>query len=402
MRPRYNLKGDRIIFQSGGEYFGALTKELKSIALDGKDEQTHITSKYANQITPSPDNKWVAFSYLHKVYLAPLPETGKTLNIDKNSGYVPVAQLSRDAGINLHWSWDSEMVHWTLGEEYFTNLVEDRVTYLPNSPDSIGKPDSVGIKMNLEIDTDLPTGEIAFVGARIITMNGDEVIENGTIIIKENKIAAIGKKEEVEVPSGAKVYKMEGKTIMPGLVDVHAHVGAFRYGLNTQKHWQFYANLAFGVTTAHDPSAHTETVFALSELQKSGEIVGPRLYSTGFILYGADGDFKAVVNSLDDARSAIRRTKAFGALSVKSYNQPRREQRQMVIRAAKEEGIFVVPEGGSTFYHNMTMIFDGHTGVEHNIGPTISPDFCNSDSAKTVSVWAEGSWAVVTPNARFA
>jgi len=367
INPRYNQKGDRIIYQTGGQYFGTLTKELKSVELDGKDDQTHITSKYANQIVPSPDNKWVAFSHLHKVYLAPLPETGQIIDIDNNSGFVPVAQLSKDAGINLHWSWDSKLVHWTLGEEYFTNKVEDRVTFLPNSPDSIAPADSVGIKMNLEVDTDVPTGKIALVGARIITMKGDEVIENGTIIIKENMIVSLGKTDEVNLPTNARVIDVRGKTIMPGIVDVHAHIGAFRYGLTTQKHWQFYANLAFGVTTAHDPSAHTETVFALSELQKSGQLVGPRLYSTGFILYGADGDFKAVINNLEDARSAIRRTKAFGALSVKSYNQPRREQRQMVIRAAKEEEIFVVPEGGSTFYSNMTMIFDGHTGVEHNI-----------------------------------
>jgi imidazolonepropionase-like amidohydrolase len=91
------------------------------------------------------------------------------------------------------------------------------------------------------------------------------------------------------------------------------------------------------------------------------------LYSTGTILYGAEGDFKAVVNNLDDARSAIRRTKAYGAFSVKSYNQPRREQRQQIIQAARELGILVVPEGGSFFYHNMSMVADGHSGVEHNI-----------------------------------
>lgn len=154
---------------------------------------------------------------------------------------------------------------------------------------------------------------------------------------------------------------------MPGMVDAHAHVGGFRYGLTTQQNWQFYANLAYGVTTAHDPSANTETIFTLSEMLKSGDLVGPRLYSTGYILYGADGDFKAVVNNLEDARSNIKRTKAFGALSVKSYNQPRRDQRQQVLQAAREEGINVVPEGGSTFFHNITMVIDGHTGVEHNI-----------------------------------
>lgn len=96
-------------------------------------------------------------------------------------------------------------------------------------------------------------------------------------------------------------------------------------------------------------------------------MIGPRLFSTGTILYGADGDFKAVINNLEEARSAIRRTKAYGAFSVKSYNQPRREQRQQVMQAAREESVIVVPEGGSFFFHNMSMVVDGHTGVEHNI-----------------------------------
>ena len=365
--PIFSKDGKRIIYQTGGSYFGALTKELKSVNLNGQDEKTHIKSKYANRLVPSPDNKWVTFTHLHKVYVAPIPKTGQTIDIDNNTSSFPVSQLSRDAGINLHWSKDSKKVHWTLGEEYFTNKIEDRFTFLPNSPDSIPTIDTTGIKVGLIEKTDKPKGVIVLAGARIITMEGDKVIENGTIIVNENRIEYIGNSKEIKIPPGAKVYDLKGKTIMPGMVDAHAHIGAFRYGLTTQKHWQFYANLAYGVTTAHDPSAHTETVFALSELVKSGELVGPRLYSTGFILYGADSDIKAVINNLDDARSAIRRTKAFGALSVKSYNQPRRDQRQQVITAARELGIFVVPEGGSTFYHNMTMIMDGHTGVEHNI-----------------------------------
>jgi hypothetical protein len=74
-----------------------------------------------------------------------------------------------------------------------------------------------------------------------------------------------------------------------------------------------------------------------------------------------------VINNLDEARSHLRRLKAVGAFSVKSYNQPRRNQRQQVIQAARELEMLVVPEGGSTFYHNLSMILDGHTGVEHSI-----------------------------------
>ena len=365
--PMFNKTSDRIFFQTGGYFFGDLTKELKSVNLEGNDEKTHVESKYANRIVPSPDNNWVAFINLHKAYIAPLPKTGQTVNIDPNSKFVPVTQITRDAGINLHWSADSKKIHWTLGEEYFTNDIKERFTFLEGSPDSIPPIDTVGIKVGLTAKTYKSEGTVVFKGARIITMEGDEVIENGTIVVKNNKIEAIGKSSDMTVPNGAKVYDVAGKTIMPGIIDVHAHVSAFGYGIMPKKHWPLYANLAFGVTTSHDPSANTETVFGMSELIKSGRMHGPRLFSTGIILYGADGDFKAKINSLDDARSALRRTKAFGAFSVKSYNQPRREQRQQVIQAARELEMLVVPEGGSTFYHNMTMVMDGHTGVEHNI-----------------------------------
>ncbi|MFT0715277.1 amidohydrolase family protein [Flagellimonas lutimaris] len=365
--PTFTKDGKRIFYQTGGTYFGNLTKSLKSVNLNGKDERTHIKSKYANRLVPSPDNEWIAFTILHKAYVAPLVMNGKEIDLDNNSKAVPVSQIAKDAGINLHWSKDSEKIFWTLGDEYFTNDIKDRFTFLPDSPEKIAKMDSVGIKVGLISKTYKPSGRIAFTNARIITMENDDVIENGTIVINENKIEYLGKSDEINVPSNAKVFDVSGKTIMPGIVDAHAHVGGFRYGLTTQKHWQLYANLAFGVTTSHDPSANTESIFAMSELIKNGDMIGPRLFSTGIILYGADGDFKAVINNLDDARSAIRRTKAFGAKSVKSYNQPRREQRQQVIQAARELGINVVPEGGSTFYTNMSMIMDGHTGVEHNI-----------------------------------
>nr|WP_298930492.1 amidohydrolase family protein [uncultured Allomuricauda sp.] len=367
LTPTFSKSDQRIFFQTGGQFFGSLTKELKSVNLNGKDERVHFKSKYANHIVPSPDNKWLLFSNLHKAYIAPMTMTGQTIGFDPKSKAFPITQVAKDAGYNLHWSNNSKKLHWTLGSQYFSNDVNQRFTFLQNSPDSIPPMTEKGIDVGLIAKIDRPKGSIAFTNARIITMENDVVLENATILIKDNKIEAIGTSSEISVPSNTKVFDMKGKTIMPGIVDAHAHIGAFRAGLNTKKHWQLYANLAYGITTAHDPSANSETVFGLSELVKSGEMVGPRIYSTGFILYGADGDFKAVINNLEDARSAIRRTKAFGATSVKSYNQPRREQRQQVMQAAKELGVNVVPEGGSTFFTNMTMIMDGHTGVEHNI-----------------------------------
>ncbi|MCB0635380.1 MAG: PD40 domain-containing protein [Lewinella sp.] len=365
--PVFSADGERIFFQSGGYLFGSLTKTYSSIKLDGTDEKKHVESKYAQRFSLSPDNQWIAWSELYKVYIAPFPQTGQTVGLTHDTKAVPVAQVARDAGINLHWSTDSQQLHWTLGNEYFSDRLTERFDFLKGAGDSIPPMDTVGLRIALELPMDKPEGRIALTNARIITMEGDQVIEEGTILINGNVIEAVGPASRVRVPREASIIDCSGKTIMPGIVDVHGHLGDFRYGLSPEQNWLYYANLAYGVTTAHDPSSNSEMIFSHSEMIKAGQIVGPRLYSTGTILYGADGDFKAVINSLEDARSAIRRTQAYGAFSVKSYNQPRRNQRQQVMQAARELGIIVVPEGGSTFYHNMTEVVDGHTGIEHNI-----------------------------------
>lgn len=364
--PVFSADGNRIFFQTGGYIFGSLTKSFKSVDLNGKDMKEHFDGKYSQRYVISPDNKWVAWSELFKVYVAPFPTTGQKIGLTSTTKAVPVAQVARDAGINIHWSKDSKKLHWMLANEYFTDELSDRFEFLQgNNKTELPPLDSVGINIKLTLEMDKPQGQLAFTNARIITMEGDNVITDGTIIVDGNIIKAIGD-SKLDVGK-ATVIDCQGKTIMPGIIDAHAHSGNFRYGLSPKKQWEYYANLAYGVTTSHDPSANTEMVFAQSELIKAGEMVGPRLFSTGTILYGADGDFKAKVNSLEDARSAIRRTKAYGAFSVKSYNQPRRDQRQQIIQAAREENILVTPEGGSFFFHNMSMVMDGHTGVEHNI-----------------------------------
>jgi imidazolonepropionase-like amidohydrolase/Tol biopolymer transport system component len=364
--PMFTPDGEYIYFQTGGQLFGSLTKSLKRVSLDGEKVDDVLETKYANRFQPSPDGKWLAFSELHKVYITPMPTIGKKVGLSSSSKSVPVQLVARDAGINIHWSADSKKLHWTLGPEYFTAALENRFPFL-GKVDTVPPVDTTGIFIDFTMASDRPKGMLALTNATIITMEGDEILNSGTVIIENNQIKSVGQSSEIKIPKNATEIDCTGKIIMPGFVDVHAHLGAFRYGLSPKKHWQYWANLAYGVTTTHDPSSNSEMTFSQSEMVKAGIMVGPRIFSTGTILYGADGDFKAVINSLDDARSALRRTKAYGAFSVKSYNQPRRNQRQQVIKAAQELGINVYPEGGSHFFHNMTMVADGHTGVEHNI-----------------------------------
>lgn len=357
--PVFDSKGERIIYQTGNG--------LSSCRLDGEDERSIIRSTYGNQFTVSPNGQWIAFTDLHKAYIAAFPQVGKAIELNSGTADFPVKQVSRDAGYNLHWSADSRQLHYTLGNEYFSIALEDRFGFVANKPDSAFKIPEKGEPIKLMLAQSRPTGLTAFTHARIVTMKGSEVIEDGTIVVDGNKIKSIGKSSEVSIPAGAKLIDCSGKTILPGFIDAHAHAGHFRSGITPQKHWPYYTNLAYGVTSMHDPSANSEMVFAQSEMVKAGHMTGPRVFSTGTILYGADGDFKAVINNIEDARSALRRTKAFGAFSVKSYNQPRREQRQMVIQAARELNMEVVPEGGSFFFHNLSMIMDGHTTIEHNL-----------------------------------
>ncbi len=385
--PRFSPDGTRIYVSNGGNLFGALDKSISSFDLNGKDEKTLAKGKYTNQWTPSPDGKWLAFTELHKAYVCAMPMAGQPLDVSGGMGALPVSLVSRDAGYNLHWSADSKQLHYTLGEEYFTIDLNKRFSFLPGAPDSLPALDTTGIKIGLELKTDKPNGTVIFENARIITCEGDQVIENGALVVYQNKIESI---ETTDVYKSKRIKRAEpvtiidcaGKTIIPGIIDAHAHSGNFRFGLSPQKQWEYYANLAYGVTTMHDPSTNSEMSFSHSELLKSGRMVGPRLFSTGTILYGAEGDFKAPINSLDDARAALRRTKAWGAFSVKSYNQPRRDQRQQVMAAARELGMLVVPEGGSFFAHNMTQIIDGHTTVEHNI--PIAPLYND-----VVSMWSK-------------
>ncbi len=361
--PRFDHTGERLYFQTGG----GLDKQYRSIELDGSDERTHFTMKYANAVVPSPDGEWVAFTELFNAYIAPFPQTGQAFDLNKDTKAVPVRRVTRDAGTDLHWSGDSRQLHWVIGPEYFARDLTEAFAFVPGADDDLPDPDTVGVRVGLEVESHVPAGRVALVGARLVTMNGDEVIEQGTIVVNRNRIESVGTTGSVAVPSDAHVIDVTGSTIIPGLIDAHAHGVHFFSGPAPQQDWAYYANLAFGVTTNHDPSANTGFVFGQAERQRAGAVVGPRVFSTGTILYGADGDFRANINSLDDARSHLRRLKAVGAFSVKSYNQPRREQRQQVLQAARELEMLVVPEGGSTFYHNMTMILDGHTGIEHNV-----------------------------------
>ena len=362
--PHFGPASDRVFFLKlveGGK------RQLASIGLDGREERSHLQSEWANDFQVSPDGRWVAFQERFHGYVAPFVASGRLVDIGPKATALPVRRVTRDAGDWIHWSGDSRTLHWSLGPELFTLDLRNAFAFLEGAPEKLPDPPASGVDLGFPVTSDVPDGTVAIVGARLVTMRGEEVIEDGTVVVEGNRIRAVGGRGDVAVPAGAHVIDGAGKTVIPGLVDAHWHGTFGTDDIIPESNWGPAASLAFGLTTLHDPSNDTATTFSAAELQRAGKILSPRIFSTGTILYGATTGFTAVIDSLEDARTHLRRMKAAGAISVKSYNQPRRDQRQQVIAAARETGMMVVPEGGSAFEHNMTMVVDGHTGVEHSI-----------------------------------
>jgi Tol biopolymer transport system component len=398
-RPTFSADGERVFYleDEDGKPTEVPKAVLVSVQLDGTDRREHLRWPKAEEAVPSPDGRWVAYSELHDAYVVPLPEAGKGPVDVSTDGPLPIARLSEEGGEWLSWADQGRTVGWIFGPTYRRIALDKAFPEpKPDTPPASGAtgkakadktdkadkaksdkqdakpalPESQAIEIVLEAPRAAPSETVAYRGARVVTMKGDEVLDNATLVVTGARISAVGPAASVSIPAGARVVDVSGRTIIPGLFDEHAHLHYSALDVLPQRPWKYLANLAYGVTTTHDPSAATHEVFGQAELVESGRMIGPRIFSTGFILFGADDPGRAPIKSLDDARHHVRRLKSLGAFSVKSYMQPRRDQRQWVLQAAREEGMLVVPEGGGDLEMDMTMVLDGHTTIEHALPVT--------------------------------
>jgi imidazolonepropionase-like amidohydrolase/Tol biopolymer transport system component len=365
--PQFGNRNDVVFISRDGEKDEVdLFSKLFKIDLGDNNKETELAkSEFVSEFMVSPDGKWLAFGERFHSYVTPFPQASKPITVGAKMTALPVKQLDVNAAESLHWAGDSSKLYYGLGNQLFTSELKNAFNFVPGAPKDLPPPLETGVPVGFSQKADKPSGVTAITGARIVTMKGDEVIDNGVIVVQDNRIVAVGQQAQVKVPAGAMVVDAKGKTIVPGFIDVHWHGGMGEDDIIPQQSWVNYASLAFGVTTLHDPSNRTSEIFTQAEMQRAGTVVGPRIFSTGTILYGAKAPITAQVDSEADALTHLKRLQADGAISVKSYNQPRREQRQQILEAARKTGMMVVPEGGSLFQMNMSMVVDGHTGVEH-------------------------------------
>ncbi|MBU0866052.1 MAG: amidohydrolase family protein [Alphaproteobacteria bacterium] len=366
-KPQYGATSDRIFMVTAGDG----KSHLVSTDLSGQDKRTHANGELVSDYEISPDGRTLAFRQNYDAYVTPLMPGGQDIALGTKSGALPVTRVSGSGAEYIHWSDGGRRLHWSRGATLFS---ADLASLFTNAPadEKAPKftPPTDGVSLAMTQAAAKRRGTVVITGARIVTMAGADggIIDNGAIVIEGDRITAVGPLASISVPAGAVTVDATGKTIVPGFVDAHAHGSHGDDELIPQQNWSEIVNLAMGTTTSHNPSSRASEIFVSSEMQRAGLILAPRIFSTGEIIYGAKAaGVYAEINSYDDALAHIRRLKAQGAHSVKNYNQPRRDQRQMVVKAAQAEGMLVVPEGGSLYTMDVSLIQDGNSTVEHNI-----------------------------------
>jgi Tol biopolymer transport system component len=380
-RPHFASDPDRI--------YVTTPQGLVSMRFDGTDRRTHlhVTGKTAyrpgepepaEEILLRPDSRWALARVATQLYLLALPRFGgEAPKVSVHEPSVPIKKLTDIGADYAAWSDGGKTITWAIGSSLF-RLPFDSVVFPPLKTDEEGKdedkekaeaeekarkPKPEEVAVVVERPRHRPHGTIVLRGARIITMRGDEVIAKGDVVVTDHRIAAVGPEGAAKAPEGAKVLDVSGTTIVPGFVDTHAHWTEIRRGVLDMQNWSFFANLAYGVTTGRDPQTSTNDMFAYQDLVETGDLVGPRAFSTGPGVF-SDNDFQ----SLDEVDGVVARYKKYYRTNtLKSYMIGNRRQRQWMIEACRKHQVMPTTEGGLDLKLNLTHALDGFSGNEHSL-----------------------------------
>jgi len=382
--PHFTQDPDRIYVY--GEEQG-----LQSLRYDGTDTKTHLKVKGRRQplsdepltaslVLMAPTGDQAVAQVHNSLYRTAVPQVGAeapTVTVTPPEGAsVPVRRLTTVGGQFPVWGSDGERVHFSAGNAHFrydlaaARAAEDSAAAADppdeeNGDDSDDEEDAPAYtpeetRIEVPVERDRPQGRVVLRGARVITMEGDEVLENADVVVEGSRIAAVGAQGTVDVPDGADVIDVSGHTLLPGFVDTHAHLRP-AWGLHKTQAWQYLANLAYGVTTTRDPQTSTTDVLTYADKVRTGRMIGPRIYSTGPGVFQSEQ-----IGSLDDARNVLRRySDYYDTKTIKQYVAGNREQRQWIIEAARDLELLPTTEGALDLKLDLTQIIDGYPGHEH-------------------------------------
>jgi imidazolonepropionase-like amidohydrolase len=157
-----------------------------------------------------------------------------------------------------------------------------------------------------------PESALVFRNARLFDPATLAASDSTTVVVQGERIVAVGRDGEVAIPAGAEVVDAGGRTLLPGLWDMHTHVGELDGALH----------LAAGVTSVRDLANDVDALAALRRSWDAGETLGPRVLPSGFLDGPGPyaGPTKALVDTADAGRAWIRRYAELGYAQVKLYS----------------------------------------------------------------------------------
>ena len=375
--PHFIKNSDRIHLYSN-------SKGLTSIRWDGTDEKeiikvTGITTygagwspeaskpSTASMVIKSPVTDQALAIINNNIYTVTIPYKGGetvTINVaDASKAAFPSNKLTLVGGEFASWGNNGNNIYWSLGNSLFNHNISNAKAYKKDDKEKKKeyKPSEIQIKTTIKKNSAI--GKVLIKNGRIITMKGKEVIENGEILIENNRIIDVGDSISDNDKQGAEIIDLNGKTILPGFVDTHAHVRV-AWGIHKNQIWAFAANLGYGVTTIRDPQTGTTDILSYGDMVDAGLMYGPRIYSTG----PGVGYWAYNIKSLDQAKSVLKQySKYYNTKTIKMYRTGNRKHRQWIIMAAKEQKLMPTTEGALNIKLNMNQMLDGYPGQEHNI-----------------------------------
>ncbi len=378
--------------------YGSVAGENHCMLVESASEPQREPSNAA-VILMAPEGDQALAKINNEIYVVTVPKVGgevpKISVADVDKAQFPARKITKLGGEFPSWSSNGKLVYFSLGNAFFTyNLDEAKVKadeFRKKNPDDEkakgeNKAEEGGaneqakdgngsdekserddgykpgeIRVKVTVTKDIPSGKVLLQNARIITMKGDEVIERGDVLIENSRIKQVGAAGTISVDASVQKMDMNGKTIVPGFIDTHAHMWP-AWGIHKSQVWMYAANLAYGVTTTRDPQTATTDVLTYSDLVETGEILGPRVYSTG----PGVGYWAYNLKSARQASDILKQySDYYNTKTIKMYLTGNRQHRQWIIQAAKEQQLMPTTEGGLDFKLNMTNLIDGYPGHEH-------------------------------------
>lgn len=221
------------------------------------------------------------------------------------------------------------------------------------------------VTINLPYDIDRPVGTIALRGARIITMRGDEVIESGDIVIRDNRIAAVGPSGHVAIPRSAHVIDVRGKTVLPGYVDTHDHL--WIPPIQGEQRYRFLVRLAFGTTSVRE-ALDGGGAIDYRDAERAGTLVSPRIFSVGYG-YPSMESSRPQIASIEEARKvALLYRNLYPTENFKYYrDNGSRSELDYLSEAFREFGLNATAHSAGIVFP-LQLITDGYAGIEHGYG----------------------------------